>query len=228
MKKLFLFVLAFTFFFIACDNTPASNDEKQHNEDSTQTDEKNASDENEEEKQQANPEIKAIAKEDVPFEYIFTPVGKGLIDAFEVKDANGKCYLLRGKNFLEGNNQLVVTYLEPAADKPKILTSYVEDLMNCQFDLVEEHIKEVKITDLDADGTAELMMMFKLDCTSDVSPNKLYLALFEGEDRYIMKGVTEVDGMGGEFEADEAFKANETFLKAATDFWNQHKTESYN
>lgn len=228
MKQLFLIAFACSIFFYSCDNNSSNVDQQNEEEETTQNSDNTEDEPVTEEEEKTTVEIKAIEKDAIPFEYIFTPVGKGLIDAFEVKDATGTNYLLRGKNFLEGNTQMIVTYLKPTEDKPEILTTAMEDLVSCKFDIVEEHLKEVKISDLDEDGNAELMMLFKLDCTSDVSPNKLYLAMFEGKDRYLMKGVTEVDGMGGDFEADKAFQSNEVFLKAATDFWNQHKKESYN
>lgn len=228
MKQLFLFLFAFSIFFYSCDNNSTDVNQNIEEEDKEQSSENTDNEEVEEDQNKVTVEIKAIEKEAIPFEYIFTPVGKGLVDAFEVKDASGTNYLLRGNNFLENNIQMTVTLIKPTEDEPEMLATAMEDLVRCKFDVIDEHLKEVKATDLDEDGNAELMMLFKLDCTSDVSPNRLILVMFEGNDRYLMKGVTEVDGMGGEFEADKAFQSNEIFLKAATEFWNQHKKESYN
>ncbi len=224
MNKLLFWALSTALLFAACNNTPpkeASTETKQT--ETAQTDP--PKDEAKAPSVQA-PTITSISKDDLPFDYTMG-VGKDVTDAFKITDAQGTSYLVRGKRFLEGNHEMVVFYYKGEGEAVETLAAMVESMENCQFDLVDEHIKEVKISDLDQDGIVEVSCMFKLDCTSDVSPNKLFLAMFEGKDLYKMKGYTEVTEMGGTFKANPVLQDNESFLKAATDFWNKHKKEEY-
>ena len=60
----------------------------------------------------------------------------------------------------------------------------------CPFDITCEFLKDaISITDLDADGTAETTLQYKLACRSDVSPAMMKLVMHEGETKYALRGL---------------------------------------
>ncbi len=104
----------------------------------------------------------------------------------------------------------------------------------CPFDLWLEFVKQsLKITDVDKNGIAESVFMYKLACTSDVSPPDLKLMMHEGEVKYAIRGEAQIDYgngtvAGGEGTADPAFdNAPETFLDHAWKTWETFKTDAY-
>ena len=94
----------------------------------------------------------------------------------------------------------------------------------CAYDLMAEFVPgSVTITDLDADGEAEVTFQYTLQCTSDVSPATRKLILREGKDKYAIRGTNRSPYFEPEFvtrEADPAFdKAPPAFLKHALEQW---------
>ncbi len=110
-----------------------------------------------------------------------------------------------------------------------------KDFINdCEFDVTVQVLdKSITVTDLDADGLAEVSFMYQLGCRSDVSPLSLKLLMYEQTRKFALRGVTRVkvgeeNGKdleeGGTFEADSAFKtADKGFQPFAEKQWEQFK-----
>ena len=65
----------------------------------------------------------------------------------------------------------------------------------CPFDITCAFVKDaVTITDLDADRVAEVTLLYRLACRSDVSPAVLKLVMHEGETKYGFTGLSWVQG----------------------------------
>ncbi len=65
----------------------------------------------------------------------------------------------------------------------------------CPFDITCAFAKDaVTVTDLDADHLAEVTLLYKMACRSDVSPAVMKLLMQEGETRHALKGLTWVQG----------------------------------
>src|SRR5687768_657594 len=62
---------------------------------------------------------------------------------------------------------------------------------SCSFDITAEFIyKGTTVTDWDKDGIAEVTMLVRLACRSDVSPAVMKLIMHEGQDVYVLKGLS--------------------------------------
>lgn len=98
----------------------------------------------------------------------------------------------------------------------------------CPFDLTLEFIDgSIEVTDLDADGEAEVSFLYQLACRSDVSPLTAKLLMYEGAAKYALRGTSrirasETEFMGGDFTADPAFdKAPAQFRPFAEAKWKR-------
>ena len=115
-------------------------------------------------------------------------------------------------------------YLE-AAGKTTRVWKLEDHQRDCPFDLEAYFVPgSVTITDLDADGLAEVTFQYTLQCTSDVSPATRKLILHEGKDKYAIRGTNRsphYDPVYVSREPDPAFnKAPPAFLKHALEQWD--------
>ena len=118
-------------------------------------------------------------------------------------------------------------YVKPHPDIDPIKKRTVKDRQkDCQWDLTAEFIgASIGLSDLDADGLAEVTFAYKLNCTSDVSPGTLKLLVLEDGEKYIIRGQTRVDlgdgSQGGEYKVDPSFdKAPAGFVDHAKKVWD--------
>jgi len=74
------------------------------------------------------------------------------------------------------------------------LTDYITE---CPFDVTLGYFpKSTRITDLDADSVAEVTLVYKMSCRSDVSPDNMKLIMREGSQKYALRGLTCDPGNG--------------------------------
>ncbi len=67
------------------------------------------------------------------------------------------------------------------------LTDYITE---CPFDVTLGFFaKSTRITDLDADSVAEVTLVYKMGCRSDVSPDYMKLIMREGAQKYALRGL---------------------------------------
>ncbi len=83
------------------------------------------------------------------------------------------------------------------------------------------------VTDVDADGVAEIAFLCKLSCRSDVSPARLKLIMYEGAQKYAIRGSTKVpDAGGGRMVVDRALeRAREALRVFAVTRWEKYVVE---
>lgn len=104
------------------------------------------------------------------------------------------------------------------------MVDYVND---CELDLTCSFYNDhLSITDLDSNGLAEITMVYALSCKGDVSPNEKKLIMYEGRNKYAIRGeelmVLQKDTIGGTYKADSAFnKAPAAFLSYAKEHWKK-------
>ncbi|RXK60403.1 hypothetical protein ESA94_07995 [Lacibacter luteus] len=110
------------------------------------------------------------------------------------------------------------------------MVDYIED---CEVDVTcsfyDDHLT---ITDLDSNGLAEITMVYALSCKGDVSPNTKKLIMYEGEQKYAIRGeelmVLQKDTIGGQYNADSSFgKAPKAFLNYAVEHWQKFGKQEY-
>lgn len=103
----------------------------------------------------------------------------------------------------------------------------VDFVNDCEVDLTcffyDDHLS---ITDLDSNGLAEITMVYALSCKGDVSPNEKKLIMYEGTNKYAIRGeelmILQKDSIGGTYNADSSFnKAPAAFLSYAKQHWKK-------
>jgi hypothetical protein len=111
-----------------------------------------------------------------------------------------------------------------------ILVREVRDFeKDCVFDNRAVFSKNsVSITDLDQNGYAEVIFVYRLGCTSELSPDSLKLIMLENGIKYAIRGNTLVDygseKAGGETSIDPEFdKAPKQFLEHARQIWKKEQ-----
>lgn len=63
-------------------------------------------------------------------------------------------------------------------------------IAECPFDVtLRFFLKGTQITDLDKDGVAEVTLVYKMSCRSDVSPDEMKVIMREGAQKYALRGL---------------------------------------
>ncbi len=104
----------------------------------------------------------------------------------------------------------------------------------CNTDIEARFIKNsTSVTDLDNNGISETWIMYKTICHGDVSPANMKIIMYEGKNKYSIRGrnrieINEHSFEGGEMNLDPAFQnGNTLFKKYATDLWNKNILETW-
>ncbi len=106
----------------------------------------------------------------------------------------------------------------------------VYDLIkDCPVDIEAKFLKNtLSVTDLNNDGVAEIWVMYKTVCHGDVSPCDMKIIMYEGQQKFAMRGHNKVkysenDFVGGDYTFDKAFKsAPDSFRTFALNLWNKN------
>jgi hypothetical protein len=168
--------------------------------------------------------------------------------AYSWLDANGKHLLIATETGIyqnekfthdnEGNDAELFAYHYLEAADSNFLQWRVYDFINdCPIDIEASFIKNtLNVTDLDKDGIAEIWLMYKTACRGDVSPSDMKIIMYEGKQKYAIRGqskvVSEIDEkgnkkyIGGEYKADKIFNTSPpSFLKFAKELWSKNNIE---
>ncbi|WP_343632871.1 hypothetical protein [Fluviicola sp.] len=95
----------------------------------------------------------------------------------------------------------------------------------CPLDLAADFVKNIQVTDLDKDGMGEVWLMYIVTCKGDVSPAEMKIILYEGTQKFALRGHNQVDignGQleGGDYKFDKAFNQGpEVFRDFAKKLW---------
>jgi hypothetical protein len=104
---------------------------------------------------------------------------------------------------------------------------------NCPLDVEASFLKNTfQVTDLDKDGVGEVWLMYKKACRSDVSPAEMKVIMYEGKQKYSMKGENQVkldkETYGGKYTFDKAFNsAPKAFTDYAKSLWKKNLVEKF-
>jgi hypothetical protein len=105
----------------------------------------------------------------------------------------------RSSDEKKGEARLQVELWTGTAGQGGVVRTLKDSVSRCEFDVRAEFVEEaLSVTDLDADGLAELTFAYRTTCTSDVSPLSLKVFLLEQRAKYGLRGSTIVDVGGGE------------------------------
>lgn len=134
---------------------------------------------------------------------------------------------LFGYHFLVKNNQIIQTWK---------VYDYIDD---CPVDVVAKFVKNTfKVTDLDNNGIAEIWLMYKTVCHGDVSPSEMKIIMYQGKQKFAMRGENKVqigidengekNFMGGEYKFDKKFENGpKVFKDFALTLWNKNIIETW-
>ncbi len=110
-------------------------------------------------------------------------------------------------------------------------------IIDCPVDIEASFIKNtLEITDLNSDGIAEVWLVYKTGCRGDVSPFDMKIIMFQGQQKFAIRGIERVligidekgkkSYMGGEYKVDQAFKVGpKEFLEFAKKLWTKNIIE---
>lgn len=103
----------------------------------------------------------------------------------------------------------------------------IDYIKECPLDIAADFVENTfQVTDLDKDGIAEVWMMYLITCTGDVSPVEMKIIMYEGSQKFAMRGHNKVEYpqgefMGGDYKFDKAFNLGpEVFRNFAKKLWN--------
>lgn len=173
------------------------------------------------------PELRDLSPKELP-PYARAP-GE-LMRAVGFRDATGEhaAVFWRRIDASTGNARLQVDLWSAKPDMAKKLVRSVKDgVSGCELDLVAEFVdRAIAVTDLDADGAAELTFAYRTTCAGDVSPLTLKLFVLEGQAKYVLRGTTRVDvgggeRVGGDRKPDPALRKNPAFRAHAERVWKK-------
>ncbi len=89
--------------------------------------------------------------------------------------------------------------------------------------------KGIKVTDLDKNGVKEVWVPYVMACRGDVSPMTFKLIMYEGTQKFAMRGTTRAqidinEYIGGEYTMDAAFdNAPQVFTTFAKKHWKTYR-----
>ncbi len=121
-----------------------------------------------------------------------------------------------------------------------IQTWRVKDFIaDCPVDITASFVKNTfKITDLNKNGIAEVWLMYKTVCHGDVSPSNMKIIMYEGNNKYAVRGENKVQVgsdvndkgsfIGGEYKLDANFKNGpKVFKEYAQNLWKENLMEKW-
>jgi hypothetical protein len=141
----------------------------------------------------------------------------------------------RTEEEMEGNSADVYAYKYSKKNGEMIMDWKIQDFVrDCPFDITAMFVKNtLQVSDLDNNGKAEVWVMYKVTCRSDVSPCNMKIIMYEDQTKHAMRGetkvpATETSSWGGEYKFDEAFeKAPKKFRDFALKLWNDNVMETW-
>lgn len=189
----------------------------------------------------AQPKIKKLDKSSIPNDIQYTG---NLVNALRWTDNPGDNIVITTETGISEskgsggedyrNAALDAWHYRLEAGSWKMTWKVHDFIKECPVDLAANYIKNsFAVTDLDKDGIAEVWMMYKTVCHGDVSPSTLKIIMYQGDNKYAVRGTTRVrvsekDYYGGEYTFDEAFKkAPQQFREYASRLWKKNVVETW-
>jgi hypothetical protein len=181
-----------------------------------------------------------LTKADIPASIHY--VGH-VIDAVKFTDAEGEHIVIttetgevktKAKDS-DGRDADLYAYCYKTEGDKTTLTWQVHDFeKNCEFDILVKFIPNTfAVTDLNNDGKAEVWLMYKTACTSDVSPFTMKIIMYEGGKKFAARGtakirVSDKDYSGGQYAFDDAFKNGpDVFRQYAEALWKKNLLQDW-
>ena len=163
-----------------------------------------------------------------------------IVDGARWKDKNGENILIITQTDVKRvnqdvRNQYIYGYMYTAGnDKWKQLWN-ITDFVESYCDVEAKYIPgTLELSDLDGDGIAENLFIYKLDGRCDVSPIPIKLMMHSGDKKLVIRGDTNVDfgngqKFGGKKTFDDAFDSvPSSFKEYASKKWDNFMKDNPN
>jgi hypothetical protein len=188
------------------------------------------------------PAFTQVKLEMLPFKAsdIPTRVYQGkIVEGKRIRDANGESIVLlcetgvlRHKSDSRYRYARIYAYQFIKKDTGwQQLWKVYDNVEDCSLDVLCEFCKgSLSVTDLDKDGVAECSFVYSLSCKGGLDPDDKKLILYEGKDKFAIRGTNIFEygnggKEGGEKRVDKSFnKAPKAFLGHANRHWDQFGT----
>jgi hypothetical protein len=172
-------------------------------------------------------------------------LAQNLVEGYQWSDNLGDNYVLllktkpyeRIENSMMYSSDLRIVCFASLKEKGrKIKWEHNDSMSDCfkDNDLIAEFIKNsFRLTDVDNNGVCEVWTMYKMNCTTSLSPSRLVLVMYEGSNKYVIKGrhkITAPSGNfnGGDHEMDKNFAAASAVLQDfALKLWTEFLEETW-
>lgn len=119
-------------------------------------------------------------------------------------------------------------------DSTNLTWKVYDFIQECPVDIEANFIKNTfQITDLNKDGVAEAWIMYKTVCHGDVSPCDMKIIMYQGLQKYAMRGknkvqISDKEFNGGNYKFDNAFSEGaKVFREFAIKLWNKNIMQTW-
>jgi hypothetical protein len=169
-----------------------------------------------------------------------------IIDAVKYTDIDGEHMVLttetgqvksKDKDCTDCRNADLYAYNYLVNNGEPKLTWQVHDFVkDCDADMKVGFLPNTfAITDLNNDNKAEVWLMYRTTCTSDVSPATMKIIMYEADKKYAVRGTAKiqvsgnpVSYTGGAYTLDEVFKTGPVVFKQyAENLWKKNLIETW-
>lgn len=169
-------------------------------------------------------------------------------EGYKWNDKNGESIVFTSETGIFRNSKIKHEH-DGENDAELYVYCYTGDRLNwkiydfvhdCPVDLTAEFIDGTfQVTDLNKNGTPEVWTMYKTVCRGDVSPSELKIIMYEGSQKYAMRGETKVmtgideqgnaQFYGGDYKMDKFLQNGPAAFKSfAEKLWNNNVAENSN
>lgn len=107
-------------------------------------------------------------------------------------------------------------------------------ISDCPLDIEAAFLENTfQVTDLNKDGVAEIWLMYKTVCHGDVSPCDMKIVMYEGRQKFAIRGrnkvkFSETQFEGGDYKVDNAFAMGPAkFLSFAKQLWDSNIMQTW-
>jgi hypothetical protein len=113
-------------------------------------------------------------------------------------------------------------------------------IADCPVDIEASFLEETPVvTDLNKDGTVEIWLLYRTACRGDVSPSKMKIIMYQGTQKFAMRGESRVfvgkdesgtrHYLGGKYAFDAAFNEGpRSFREFAKQLWDNNVVDILN
>lgn len=167
--------------------------------------------------------IDAVRYTDKTGEHIVITTETGETKAKNSENSDGRDAALYAYHYnITGTNQF------------KLSWQTYDFVADCPFDITANYVPGTfTVIDADNNGVAEVWLVYRTVCRSDVSPCDMKIIMHEGDKKYAVRGTNKVkisgkDYGGGTYIFDAAFKAAPAaFRKYAADIWKKNVMDTF-